>query len=381
MTRAVVVGSGIAGASAAYHLAAGGADVLVVDDARPGQATAAGAGIIAPLSTRPASEGKRRFMVAAAHHYLELARDLERAGLGDHSYASTGQLIVALDSAEQELLPPFMEQAEALTRSHGTKAAGTPELLDRADVMRRFPALTTAHGGVWMPEVGRVDGRIVRERLLSMATRHGAEVIDAHAELVVTGTSGGVQIGGEPVECDHVVLAAGVWSAEAVARVGVELAVYPQRGQIVHLRTPAAAALPVLTTFRGHYLVPFPGDRMVIGATREDDSGFDLRATAGGVATVIDQAIGVVPELADAEWLEVRVGIRPASRDGEPFVGPAPGVDGLWLASGFGPQGLTLAPLAGRLVAAAILGEAAEIPADFAPGRQLAAPGGERART
>ncbi|WP_129663046.1 NAD(P)/FAD-dependent oxidoreductase [Phytoactinopolyspora endophytica] len=373
MTRVVVIGAGIVGASAAYHLAASGADVVIVDDGRPERATSAGAGIIAPVSTREFAEERVRYAFACAAHYLELVERFEENGLDDHSYGATGELIVALDEDEVKRLEIVRERASAFTARLGTVGVGSPELLSQAEIARRFPRVSTALGGVWLPDVARVDGRVMCSLLTTMAVRNGARVVEAPGELVLSGSQvRGVHAGGELLECDQVVLAAGVWAKDLAAVAGVDLALYPQRGQIVHLRTPGGSQLPVLITFRGHYLLSFPGDRVVIGATREDDSGFAAHPTAGGIDAVIRQGLSVVPSLSDAEWLEVRVGIRPASLDGEPYLGHAPGVEGLWLATGFGPQGLTLGPYSGKMIAASILGERAEIPGAFAADRTVA---------
>ncbi len=182
----------------------------------------------------------------------------------------------------------------------------------------------------------------------------------------------GVRVGPELLEVDAVVVAAGSWSGGLVDVLGPR--VQPQRGQIVHLQLPGASALPTLDTSAGHYLLSFPGDRVVIGATRETGSGFDATLTAGGVAQVIAQGLTLVPALADATWIEARVGLRPASHDGFPYLGPVPGVDGLWVATGMGPSGLTFGPYCGSVIAEHALARlggdpAPAIPATFDPGR------------
>jgi D-amino-acid dehydrogenase len=375
VARVIVIGAGIAGASVAYHLAAAGADVVVVDDARTGRATSAGAGIITPVSIRQVDEAKSRIMFASVEHYIELVGRFEERGLTDHSYGITGELIPAFDNDEVRRLSEVMERAQTLTDSYGTAGIGVPAMLTRQELRDRFPLLPGALGAVWLPDVARVDGRIIRNHLMTLAAERGAQLVSAPGELVIDGSRvGGVRIPGELIEGDQVVLAAGAWSESLVEITGLDLPVYPQRGQILHLRIPDGSALPVISVFRGIYLLSFPGDRVVIGATREDESGFATYATAGGVDMLIKKALAVVPSLKDGEWLEVRVGIRPASRDGEPFVGPAPGIEGLWLATGFGPQGLTLAPYSGRLIAEAMVGETSQIPEILSAGR-LVAPG------
>jgi D-amino-acid dehydrogenase len=107
----------------------------------------------------------------------------------------------------------------------------------------------------------------------------------------------------------------------------------------------------------GHYLLAFPGGRVVAGATRETGSGFDHRVTAAGQLEVLEHALAVAPGLHDATLLETRIGFRPATPDGLPVLGRLPGHPEIVMATGFGPTGLTLAPLAGALVAQVALGE------------------------
>jgi len=172
----------------------------------------------------------------------------------------------------------------------------------------------------------------------------------------------GVTCGGETIEADRVVLAAGAWAPALAAKLGLTLPIEPQRGQIVHLQFPGTetGAWPVVSPFADHYMLAFE-DRVVVGATRETGSGFDYRLTAGGVAHVLNNALSIAPGLAAATLLETRIGFRPMIAGDRPILGAAPGVEGLFVGNGLGPAGLTLGPMAGKLLAQAALGERTEL--------------------
>lgn len=149
-------------------------------------------------------------------------------------------------------------------------------------------------------------------------------------------------------------------------QLGVRLPVAPQRGQILHLRVPDArtADWPVVHAFQDQYIVAWGGGRVVAGATRETGSGFEPRITAGGVQSVLAEALRVAPGLAGAELIEMRVGLRPMSADGLPILGPVP-VAGVQLITGHGPSGLTYGPYCARLVTDLLVGRALEL--DLSP--------------
>jgi glycine/D-amino acid oxidase-like deaminating enzyme len=84
---------------------------------------------------------------------------------------------------------------------------------------------------------------------------------------------------------------------------------------------------------------------------------------------VLERAVRFLPALAGAQALSVRACPRPASLDGRPLLGPLPGIDGLHVASGHGPWGISLGPGSAELVADVVLGRGAAIPAELAAGR------------
>lgn len=374
--EAVVVGGGIVGASAAYHLARNDVETLLVDRRDEGRATDAGAGIIAPAtSSRTASDPWFELAVDAFEYYPTLVERLADDGERDTSFSRPGLLAVAADRDEVEPLSENRAQMDDRRRRLGNPAPGSVESLEPADAEDRLPGLAPVEDGFHYADAARIDGRVFARAMRRAAEREGLTVEDG--SVVDLAVGGGAVTGveledGKGFEAGRVVVAGGAWSSELAERTGVDVPVEPQRGQIAHLHAPdlPTGEWPIVKGYRGHYVVPWPDGRVAVGATRESNAGYDPRPTAGGVRTVLKEALRLVPVLADATLREVRVGLRPASPDGLPILGPAPGVDGAYLATGHGPTGLTLGPYSGKLVAEMARGEppAGDLE-PFSPGR------------
>ncbi len=363
MYDAVVVGGGVVGTSVAYHLAAAGADALLLGRADPGRATAAGAGIVSPESSRHADPDWYELAVAAARYYPELVAALERHG--EAGYVRGGTLVVAAGADELDDYEAARERAFARQARRGHPPDDELYELDPAGARDRFPPLADVEAAFYYDGGARVDGRTLTAALVRAGEAAGLDARSADVTRIrLDGArAAGVETAaGERFEAEAVVVAGGAWSGEFAGQLGHEVPVEPQRGQIAHLGVPDASPgdWPVVSAFHGHYLVPWADGRVVAGATREDGTGFDPRATAAGVREVLAEALRVAPGLADAELLEVRVGLRPASADGLPVVGAVPGVEGAYLATGHGPTGLTLGPYTGKLVSQLVRGGAVE---------------------
>ncbi len=264
---------------------------------------------------------------------------------------------------------------ESVRDSRGWTGLGAVELLAPGRATERFPVLDPGFAAVWTGGVGRVDGRLFRDAALVAAERAGAVRHSGRAELVRDGDGvRGVRVDGQVVlDGDAVVLAAGAWSTELCAPLGLRLGLGPVRGQIVHVELPGreTAGWPTVMTLGEehghHYALAFPGGRVVVGATREPGAGFDSRVTVAGQRQVLDAALTLAPGLTDATVLETRVGFRPVSADGYPLLGAVPGLAGLVVATGLGANGLTYGPLTGVLAAGLALGE--RPPFDLTPFR------------
>jgi D-amino-acid dehydrogenase len=182
-----------------------------------------------------------------------------------------------------------------------------------------------------------------------------------------------VQIEGhDDITCDALAVAGGAWSASMGEWLHTPLPITPTKGQIVHLATEGeSGAWPIVQPLLTHYLVPWPGGRVACGGTFEPGAGFSASVTAAGLHELLRECLTVAPGLADATYLQTRVGLRPTSPDDCPVLGSVPGWDNVWVATGHGANGLLLGPYTARLLAEQILDEPgrAAIAEELAPTR------------
>ena len=368
----VVVGRGIVGSSAALRCARAGARVAVVDCAAPGQATAAGAGIIAPvgLGGDEVGDAWTSLVGSAIDSYRRLLDDLTDSD-HDPGFARVGELVVATREEDQPALELLAERLRLLGE-RGVDLGAVTRLGSR-DVTEAWPELSSHLSALHIENVGRVDGRRVQASLQAAATAAGAVFQSGDATLRVVDNRAELRVNGRGVSTGSVVLATGAWSQPFLHDLGVHVSVQPVRGQILHLQLPAADTerRPVVNTFEGHYFLGFPGRRVVTGATHEPAAGFDHRVTAGGQSAVLQRTLRIAPGLADATVVETRVGFRPQSSDGYPVVGRSPASRDVVVATGLGAWGLTLGPLIGQVAAEQALGLPVGYDADFlSPARE-----------
>lgn len=362
--RIAVLGGGILGACAAYHLVRAGAEVVLLDRAHEGRATSAGAGIVSPWTTRYEGEALYAMLLGGALAYPALVAALAEDGETDLGYARVGTLCAPADPAMLDGIEPLVRRRAAQSPQAGAVSRLTP-----AEAKALWPPLAGDRQGLHVEGGARLDGRRLSAALHRAVARRGGVVRSGHlaALTVEGGRVRGVALEGERIGADAVILAGGAWAPEALAPHGIRLNVVPQRGQILHLRLEGQDTdrWPVLYPMSSHYLLTFEAGRVVVGATRETGSGFDYRLTAGGLHEVLGAGLAIAPGLADATIIETRIGFRPMPPDGRPLLGTVPGLRGLVIANGLGPSGLTISPFAGRIAADLALGRDPGI--DLAP--------------
>lgn len=362
---AIVIGGGIVGASLAYHLAKSGAKTRLIDRHDKGRATDAGAGILSPETSSTPSEDWYRFGVASVNYYPSLIENLKSEQDADTGYAICGLVRVAVSDDEIEAYDAAHKIIFERQARHKLPAASNLHDVSSEQAQQLFPALTTVQKAFYHRLGARVDGRLLCEALIKAGISYGLDLQNASAErlLIKDHRVTGALVDGEEILADKVAIAGGAWSPLFGKQLGVQIPVEPQRGQIIHLQldNQNTAEWPVIHPFRGHYMVTWENGRVVVGATRETGSGFVPQTTVEGVQQVLNEAIRVAPELASAQLLEIRVGLRPMTIDNLPVLGTVPNIDNIFLETGHGASGLQLGPYSGKIIADMMTGQAAEI--------------------
>ncbi|TVX93437.1 NAD(P)/FAD-dependent oxidoreductase [Paenibacillus agilis] len=356
MMKVIIVGAGILGASTAYHLAKMGAEVLVVDRKDKGQATDAAAGIICPWLTQRRNQAWYRLAKAGARFYPELIEQLESEGESETGYAQVGSLSLHHDLDKINK----MEERAHLRRADAPEI-GEITLLDENESREQFPLLAEGYHAVHISGAARVDGRALRDALMQSAQRNGAVLIHGDATLqyqlnCVTG----VTVGAESHSADVVVVCAGAWAKPLLQPLGINFKVSYQKAQIMHVQVQDGqdtSTWPVVMPPSDQYLLAFDNQKIVIGATHEDDiEGYDTRVTPGGMQEVLNKGLTLAPGLASSTFEEVRVGFRPFTPGFLPVIGAFPAWEGLIAANGLGSSGLTMGPYIGSQLAKLALG-------------------------
>jgi glycine oxidase len=358
----VVVGSGIIGLGVAYELARRGARVTVLDARAAGLgASQASAGVLAPYIEAPAQGALRDLSVESLGLYDEFVARVVGDARMDVEYRRTGTIDVALDADEAERLKAAAHLLDAL----GVRT----EWREGVDIFRLAPSIAPAAvGALFIAEHALVSAPGLVRALVRASEAHGVthrtgarvtkvtrqgDRLSVHLASAGSGSAAVAGAGGETLDADNVVIAAGSWSGQIDTGVASAVPVRPVRGQLLHLAWQAAPLAHVLWGARC-YMVPWQDGTVLVGATVEE-VGFAEDVTVAGVHTLLSAAAELVPDTMSARFKEARVGLRPATTDTMPVIGPSPEMPGLFYATGHYRNGILLAPLTAMMLADGIL--------------------------
>lgn len=361
MKKVIVIGAGILGASVAYQLSKLHAEVIIIDRKDAGQATDAAAGIICPWLSQRRNKAWYRLAKAGASFYSSLIQELEKLGEVNTGYAKVGAICIHDDI---DKLIAMKKRAEA--RREDAPEIGELTLLTNLEAKQKFPLLSEGYHALLVSGAARVDGRELRNALLRAAQRNGAQMIHGSAILEhhhheITG----VRVGQQTIIADEVIVCAGAWSNDLLHPLGIMIQVHYQKAQIMHLQLACQASTehwPVVMPPSDHYLLAFAHQRIVIGATYENDIiGYNTSVTTGGMQEILNKGLRTAPGLADSILNEIRVGFRPFTADFLPVFGKVPGWNKLIFANGLGSTGLTIGPFLGEQLAKLVMNQQVDI--------------------
>ena len=381
--RVAVVGGGAVGLSCAWALARRGADVVVYERDRVGSGCSLGntgwicPGLSAPLPAPGVMSAALRGMlrrespvrirplvgpgflrwswqfwracapmryragleatVVLAGGAFELFEELRADGV-ELELHDSGMVVAALtDEGLEEYASMLLEAKEA-------GYEGDVSVLDAGALRELEPAVGEAVvGGVHAPAERYVRPESLTQGLAE-ALRRGGAVVNEGAEITRV----------DVLDADAVVVAAGVWSGRLVEPLGVRIPMEAAKGYSVTAR--GSGTLPRHAFYLAEAKVGCStfGDSLRIAGIF-DLTGLDLTLRPRRIETIVSSSLPYLrdwrPEETELEW----TGLRPYPSDGLPIVGPVPGRPGLFLATGHGRMGITLAPATGKLLADVIL--------------------------
>ena len=342
--KVIIVGGGIMGLAIAVDLRrSSGFDVTVLERSIPGaEASSAAAGMLAPQFEAPAPGPMLELGLLSRMAWPKWAAELVLKSGVDVGYLPCGGMQVAFTQDEVHAL----DEKIAWQKAQGLRA----DLLWGPELREREPSLNPrALAAADFPDDHQVDPRRLMRALAVAATRSGAQFRSGtvRALLEKSGTVTGVDLDGERLDADLVILAAGAWSGQ-VAGADVDPArIKPVRGQMMELQLRAPIFSRLLKSAAG-YVVPRSDGVVLVGSTMEM-VGFDKNVTAEGLSKLLTAAQQLVPALSQASVTSTWAGLRPWTDDQLPFLGEGP-KPGLLLATGHFRNGILLAPITARLI-------------------------------
>ncbi len=408
--KVLVLGSGVIGVTTAYALARNGFDVTVVDrqpapaletsfanagQVSPGYSTPwAAPGIPlkalkwmfqkhAPLAIRPdGSWFQLRWLAQmlvncdAGRYAVNKERMLR---LSEYSRdclrelrAQTG---VAYEGRQQGTLQVFRTERQFASLAKDTeilREAGVAfEVLGRDELSRVEPGLAASAsklvGALRLPGDETGDCQLFTTRLAELAAEVGVKFrfgATVDALRIESGRIVGAIIDGKPRRADHVVVALGSFSRQFAQSAGLDLPVYPLKGYSLTIPIVHPDRAPVSTVMDETYKIAVTrfDDRIRVGGMAEV-AGFDLKLNPRRRATLSMVVEDLFPGAGDVASAAFWTGLRPMTPDGTPIVGPTR-VRGLWLNTGHGTLGWTMACGSGQLLADLMAGRSPAIRAD-----------------
>ena len=405
--RVLVLGSGVIGVTTAWYLSQAGHEVVVVDrEAGPALETSfANAGQVspgysapwaapsipvkamkwllmrhAPLIIRPRLDmAMIRWTVAMLRNCTHTRYALNKGRMVRLAEYSRDQLDllrretdIAYDGRQQGTLQLFRTEKQ-LADVHKDvdvlKAQGVPcEVLDPAGCIAAEPGLAASDvgfvGGLRLPNDETGDCFLFTNALARMAAERGVvfhQGVDIQALETADGRVVGARTSQGVLTADAVVVALGSYSPRMVAPLGLKLPVYPVKGYSITARITDADRAPVSTVMDESYKVAITrlGDRIRVGGMAEI-SGYNNVLPEQRRNTLEHSVGSLFPGAGDLKAASYWSGLRPMTPDGTPVIGKTK-LDNLFLNTGHGTLGWTMACGSARVIADLISGQTPDI--------------------
>ncbi len=347
----VIVGAGVMGCSAAFHLARRkGPRVVVIEKAAlaSGQTKRSGALIRAHYPFAPEAR-----LALASLRTFQNWKDIVG---GDCGFTQTGLARTVNEASAAEL----RQQVEMLRDIGVNTQVVSPAELRELQPAARVDDVALA---AYEPEAGYADPVAATQTLAARAKNLGVTFKTGtyvKSILIDHGRVYGVDTTVGQIETLTVVVMAGPWSDRLLKPLGVEIGIQPARAEVAFFDRPSelkAGHAAFIDTITGAHFRPHPFGLTMGGMTApaaepsKDLDQFDETVSREVVADLQQRIAARLPAMASARFTRGHAGIYDMTADGHAVLGRAPGIYGLVIAAGFSGKGFGLAPAVGQCIA------------------------------
>ena len=343
----IVIGAGIIGAACAWQLAQAGLRVTILERNAPGsQASQAALGVLTFHADPEKPAYFQDLFLRSEKLFPDLIEELAEVAGERVNYHQGGQLHIALHKTE-------LPEIKTIFKVNSDLGVNVEQVTPQECLLLEPGIAQHNCGGLFFPEDAWVDNTALTLGIIRAAERAGAVLERANVDAIESqnGLATGVRWGTERRSAGWIILAAGCWSGQIQNT--PPLPVVPVRGQA--LSVAGRAARRVIMSLNG-YLVPKGEAQTMVGATVEH-VGFDDSNTLEGLRDVSTSGIEISPRIGAFEFLGAWAGLRPATPDHLPLIGPFAEIQNLVAATGHFRNGILLAPITAQLVRAVVTGE------------------------
>ena len=340
----VIIGGGVIGVSAAFHLAEAGVEVALVERAQLGSG-----------STRRAAGGVRAqfsdaLNIQIGQRSLAAFRDFGRRPGWEIDFEQVGYLFVLTRESDVQAF----EANVALQNEYGVPS----RMLTAPEVRALCPLLEGDDilAGAFSPDDGHATPEAVVQGYAFGARAHGAQILTG-CEVLDIRTSGHeiteVITASGAIRTDIVICAAGAWSARCGAMVGVTLPVTPLRRQIRFTEAidGLPARLPMTIDFASSFYFHREGPGLLFGMSDpREKPGFSVETSEDWVADLLEVVQRRAPRIAEAGIRGGWAGLYEETPDHNALIGEAAGVSRFLYATGFSGHGFLQAPGVGEIL-------------------------------
>ncbi|MFQ5933199.1 MAG: NAD(P)/FAD-dependent oxidoreductase [Dehalococcoidia bacterium] len=344
----LIAGGGIIGCSIAYHLSKEGARVTIIERESIGsQASGAATGLLVPMASLDTPDHFVQLTDESCKRHKEIIPELEELSGVETQYGGFSWLELA-----------FTEEEERELRQELGWHLDSPNVswFTDADIRRLEPRTTPrANAGIYVEGQAQVDAYRLTLAFAGAAEALGTTIKygEVTGLTIQNGRVSGLSTSLGNLPADTVVFAMGSWSKGLEGWIGMPVPVEPLKGQTIHLEVPDPP-IPCMIHHVASYVAPKLGG-ITIAGTYDGYMGYDTTIHEEGKALITEGVETVCPGVMESKIVTHVTGLRPASVDFLPILGPVPGIGGAYIATGHQRLGITLSAITGELMSQLIL--------------------------